>query len=207
MKTDMMIHTKKTEMMRLVVEIEYVGKIADVFDKATWSFDGLQTEQVDLNYVHALNELHFHDVPTRIASVVDNSEYFFGLVTPFSLNVDKRSGLIAPPTQHHHHLCRCPATFYTTVAIAANSSPLPHRHQPTPLTPTTATTTAATAAAFPAVAGCGWKISHHHRGGAYTNPDLLFAFPCMGRSAAKPPLWRWSDGSTTTTAAPCGVGL
>nr|GFA80673.1 hypothetical protein [Tanacetum cinerariifolium] len=47
-KTDMVIHTEKTEMMRLVVEIEYVGKIADVFDKATWSFDCLQPEQVDL---------------------------------------------------------------------------------------------------------------------------------------------------------------
>nr|GFA06119.1 hypothetical protein [Tanacetum cinerariifolium] len=33
MKTDMVIHTKKPEMMRLMVEIEYVGKIADVFHK------------------------------------------------------------------------------------------------------------------------------------------------------------------------------
>nr|GEW31893.1 hypothetical protein [Tanacetum cinerariifolium] len=50
MKTDMMIHTKKAEMMRLVVEIEYVGKIADVFDKATWSFDGLQIEQIPYQF-------------------------------------------------------------------------------------------------------------------------------------------------------------
>nr|GEV25629.1 hypothetical chloroplast RF15, chloroplastic [Tanacetum cinerariifolium] len=58
----MVIHTKKTGMIRLVVEIEYDGKIADVFDKATWSFDGLQPEQVDLNYFHALNEPQFHDI-------------------------------------------------------------------------------------------------------------------------------------------------
>nr|GEZ80453.1 hypothetical protein [Tanacetum cinerariifolium] len=32
-KNDMVIHTEKTEMMRLVVKIEYVGKIADMFDK------------------------------------------------------------------------------------------------------------------------------------------------------------------------------
>nr|GEU53143.1 hypothetical protein [Tanacetum cinerariifolium] len=44
-KNDMVIHTEKTGMMRLVVEIEYDGKIADVFDKETWSFDGLQPEQ------------------------------------------------------------------------------------------------------------------------------------------------------------------
>nr|GFD38301.1 hypothetical protein [Tanacetum cinerariifolium] len=49
-KNDMVIHIKKTGMMRLVVEMEYGGKIADVFDKATWSFDGLKPEQVDLNY-------------------------------------------------------------------------------------------------------------------------------------------------------------
>nr|GFC50368.1 hypothetical protein [Tanacetum cinerariifolium] len=61
-KKDMVIHTKKTRMMRFVVEIKYVGKIADVFDKATWSFDGLQLEQVDLNYVHALNEPQLHDI-------------------------------------------------------------------------------------------------------------------------------------------------
>nr|GEU68739.1 homeodomain-like protein [Tanacetum cinerariifolium] len=77
--------------------------------------------------------------------------------------------------------------------------------------PATTAGTTATAAAFPAttavVAGCGWLISHHRRGGAYTNPDLLLAFPCMGLSAAKPPSWWWSDDGIATTAAPCGVGL
>nr|GFA68455.1 hypothetical protein [Tanacetum cinerariifolium] len=58
----MVIHTAKTKMMRLVVEIECVGKIADAFDKATESSDGLQPEQVDLNYVHALNEPHLHEI-------------------------------------------------------------------------------------------------------------------------------------------------
>nr|GFA36432.1 hypothetical protein [Tanacetum cinerariifolium] len=46
-KNDMVIHTEKMGMMRLVVEIDYDGKIADVLDKVTWSFDGLQPEQVD----------------------------------------------------------------------------------------------------------------------------------------------------------------
>nr|GEW79857.1 helitron helicase-like domain-containing protein [Tanacetum cinerariifolium] len=88
MKTDMVIHTVKTKMMRLVVEIEYVGKIADAFDKATGSSDGLQPEQVDLNYVHSLNEPYLHEI--RV--VPNNSEYFFGLVTPFSSIVSQRSG-------------------------------------------------------------------------------------------------------------------
>nr|GEV34021.1 hypothetical protein [Tanacetum cinerariifolium] len=61
-KNDMVIHTEKAGMMRLVVEIEYVGKIADVFDKATWSFDGLQPEKVDLKFIHALNEPHLHNI-------------------------------------------------------------------------------------------------------------------------------------------------
>nr|GEU71466.1 coiled-coil domain-containing protein 186-like [Tanacetum cinerariifolium] len=38
------------------------NEIDDVFDKATGSFDGLQPEQVDLNYVHALNEPHLHEI-------------------------------------------------------------------------------------------------------------------------------------------------
>nr|GEU76148.1 60S ribosomal protein L22-2-like [Tanacetum cinerariifolium] len=46
-KNDMVIHTEKTGMMRLVIEIDYDSKIDDVFDKVTWSFDGLQPEQVD----------------------------------------------------------------------------------------------------------------------------------------------------------------
>nr|GEZ08457.1 hypothetical protein [Tanacetum cinerariifolium] len=61
-KTNMVIHIVKTEMMRLVVEIERVGKVADAFDKATESSDGLQPGQVDLNYVHALNEPHLHEI-------------------------------------------------------------------------------------------------------------------------------------------------
>nr|GEY18405.1 reverse transcriptase zinc-binding domain-containing protein [Tanacetum cinerariifolium] len=61
-KTKMVIHTVKTEMMRLVVEIECVGKIVDAFDKVTMSSDGLQPEQMDLNYVHALNEPHLHEI-------------------------------------------------------------------------------------------------------------------------------------------------
>nr|GEU51112.1 hypothetical protein [Tanacetum cinerariifolium] len=61
-KTDMVIHTEKTKMMRLVAEIKCVGKIVDAFDKTTGSSNGLQLEKVDLNYVHALNEPHLHEI-------------------------------------------------------------------------------------------------------------------------------------------------
>nr|GEY80863.1 retrovirus-related Pol polyprotein from transposon TNT 1-94 [Tanacetum cinerariifolium] len=61
-KTDMVIHTAKIEMMKLVVETECVGMNVDEFDKETGSSDGLQLEQVDLNYVHALNEPHLHEI-------------------------------------------------------------------------------------------------------------------------------------------------
>nr|GEV00526.1 hypothetical protein [Tanacetum cinerariifolium] len=61
-ESDMVIHTAKTEMMRLVVEIKYVDMNADEFDKETGSSDQLQPEQVDLNCVHALNEPHLHEI-------------------------------------------------------------------------------------------------------------------------------------------------
>nr|GFB75099.1 hypothetical protein [Tanacetum cinerariifolium] len=60
--TDMVIHTTKTDMVKLVVEIECVGINADEFDTETGSSDGLQLEQVDLNCVHALNEPHLHKI-------------------------------------------------------------------------------------------------------------------------------------------------
>nr|GEX26864.1 hypothetical protein [Tanacetum cinerariifolium] len=112
-------------------------------------------------------------------------------------NTEHHHLVTAPPRQNHHHRShRAPPPWL-----------LPSYKQPTP----TAATTTATAAAFPtavvAVAGCGWQISHHRRGGAYTNPDLFLAFPCMGLSAAKPPPWWRSDDGTATTAAPYGVGL
>nr|GEV57232.1 hypothetical protein [Tanacetum cinerariifolium] len=61
-ETDMVIHIAKTNMMKLVVEIEYVGMSADVFDKETGSSDGLKPEQADLNCVHALNEPYLHEI-------------------------------------------------------------------------------------------------------------------------------------------------
>nr|GFC27099.1 hypothetical protein [Tanacetum cinerariifolium] len=64
-KNDMVIHTEKTGMMRLVVEIEYDGKIADVFDKATWSFDGLLPERKSVQELRVhlkLFQLHVVDI-------------------------------------------------------------------------------------------------------------------------------------------------
>nr|GEY82949.1 hypothetical protein [Tanacetum cinerariifolium] len=51
-ETDMVIHTVKTKMMKLVVEIQCVGMNADEFDKETGSSDGLQPKQADLSCVH-----------------------------------------------------------------------------------------------------------------------------------------------------------
>nr|GEW94977.1 hypothetical protein [Tanacetum cinerariifolium] len=61
-ETDMVIHTAKTDMMKLVVEIKCVGMSANAFDKETGSSDRLQPEQADLNCVHALNEPHLHKI-------------------------------------------------------------------------------------------------------------------------------------------------
>ncbi|GJW05809.1 ribonuclease H-like domain-containing protein [Tanacetum coccineum] len=51
----------ETDIVKLVVEIESFGMRSDDFDKRL-SFDELQLKQADLSYVHALNELHLHEI-------------------------------------------------------------------------------------------------------------------------------------------------
>ncbi|GJR73388.1 hypothetical protein Tco_0085753 [Tanacetum coccineum] len=60
--TDKVIHTMETDIVKLMVEIESFGMSSDEFDKETRSSDGLQPKQADLSSVHALNELHLHEI-------------------------------------------------------------------------------------------------------------------------------------------------
>nr|GEU78182.1 retrovirus-related Pol polyprotein from transposon TNT 1-94 [Tanacetum cinerariifolium] len=71
-ENDMVIHSKKIGMKRLMVEIGYVGKIADVVDKATWSFYGLQPEQVDLK--KGSKESRHEHVRKEMQESKDNNE-------------------------------------------------------------------------------------------------------------------------------------
>ncbi|GJV96943.1 hypothetical protein Tco_1548520 [Tanacetum coccineum] len=105
---------------KLVVELRSVFVMSfDEFDKETRSFDGLQPKQADLSCVHALNELHLHEirvVPSKheadqypgdmilllfditislrgIASAgVNSGSYFLGQVTPFFSIIGQMSG-------------------------------------------------------------------------------------------------------------------
>ncbi|GJT21600.1 hypothetical protein Tco_0891537 [Tanacetum coccineum] len=61
-ETDKMIHTVETDIVKLVVEIKSFGMSFDEFDKETGSSNRLQPKQADRNYVHALNELHLHEI-------------------------------------------------------------------------------------------------------------------------------------------------
>ncbi|GKB57937.1 hypothetical protein Tco_0914123 [Tanacetum coccineum] len=61
-ETNKVIHNVGIDIVKLVVEIESFGMIADELDKETRSSDGLQPKQADLNCVHALNELHLHEI-------------------------------------------------------------------------------------------------------------------------------------------------
>ncbi|GJZ53334.1 hypothetical protein Tco_0608219 [Tanacetum coccineum] len=61
-ETDKMIHTVETDIVKLMVEIDSFGMSVDEFDKETVSSDGLQPKQADLSCVHALNELHLHEI-------------------------------------------------------------------------------------------------------------------------------------------------
>nr|GEV86677.1 hypothetical protein [Tanacetum cinerariifolium] len=76
------------DIVKLMVEIERLGMSSDEFDKKIGSSDGLQPKQADLSCVYALNELHLHEI--RVVPRV-NSEYFLGLVTPFSIIVGHMS--------------------------------------------------------------------------------------------------------------------
>ncbi|GJY04584.1 hypothetical protein Tco_0370524 [Tanacetum coccineum] len=61
-ETDKVIHTVETDIVKLVVEIKSFGMSFDEFDKETGSSDALQPKQGDLSCVHAVNELHFHEI-------------------------------------------------------------------------------------------------------------------------------------------------
>nr|GEU73038.1 reverse transcriptase domain-containing protein [Tanacetum cinerariifolium] len=52
----------ETNIVKLVVEIESFGMSSDDFDKETVLFDELQLKQADLSCVHALSELHWHEI-------------------------------------------------------------------------------------------------------------------------------------------------
>ncbi|GKE16114.1 hypothetical protein Tco_1423691, partial [Tanacetum coccineum] len=60
--TNKVIHTMETDKVKQVVEIESFGMSSEEFDKETRSSDGLQPKQADLSCVHALNELHLHEI-------------------------------------------------------------------------------------------------------------------------------------------------
>ncbi|GJR30707.1 hypothetical protein Tco_1106939 [Tanacetum coccineum] len=66
----LVIPTVRPDIVKLVVEIKSFGMSFDEFDKETGSSDGLQPKQGDLSCVHAVNELHFHEI-----HVVLNYEY------------------------------------------------------------------------------------------------------------------------------------
>ncbi|GJU68444.1 hypothetical protein Tco_1254703, partial [Tanacetum coccineum] len=61
-ETDKVIHTVEIDIVKLVVEIESFGISSDEFDKETGSSDGLQSKKADLRCVHALSELHLHEI-------------------------------------------------------------------------------------------------------------------------------------------------
>ncbi|GJR33293.1 hypothetical protein Tco_1109525 [Tanacetum coccineum] len=61
-ETDNVIRIVESDIVKLVVETKGFGMSSDEFDKETRSSDGLQPKQADLSCVHALNELHLHEI-------------------------------------------------------------------------------------------------------------------------------------------------
>ncbi|GJZ65094.1 hypothetical protein Tco_0621790 [Tanacetum coccineum] len=61
-ETDKVIHTVEFDIVKLMVEIKSFSISSDKFAKETVSSDELQPKQADLSCVHALNELHLHEI-------------------------------------------------------------------------------------------------------------------------------------------------
>ncbi|GJU76887.1 hypothetical protein Tco_1273957, partial [Tanacetum coccineum] len=72
---DNVIRIVETDIVKLVVEIESFGMSFDEFDKEIRSSDGLQPKQAYLSYVHALNELHLHEIRV-IPSKYEADQYY-----------------------------------------------------------------------------------------------------------------------------------
>nr|GEU44252.1 hypothetical protein [Tanacetum cinerariifolium] len=102
-KNDTMFHTKKTRMLRLVVEIDVGGMTTDVVDKSQIC----STHEEECSRTLCLLKIvptscciySYHLGVVKISSKSHvvilpsyNLVYFFGLVTPFSSTVGQRSG-------------------------------------------------------------------------------------------------------------------
>nr|GEW71088.1 integrase, catalytic region, zinc finger, CCHC-type, peptidase aspartic, catalytic [Tanacetum cinerariifolium] len=117
-KTEMVIHTAKTEMMRLVVKIECVGKTADAFNKVTGSSNGLLPEQVDLSYVHALNEPHLHEIRVIPIAATDDSPAIpehTTVETPMNMSPENKAHFQAEKEAIHLILTGIGDEIYLTV--------------------------------------------------------------------------------------------
>ncbi|GJR11822.1 hypothetical protein Tco_0794474 [Tanacetum coccineum] len=127
-ETDKINHTVETDMMKLVVEIKCFGVNFDEFDKETRSSDKLQPKQAGLNYVHALNEPHFHEihvVPNKHEADRYNSDYFFGLVTPFSTIEVQMSGPLTTDSMRLSSRRPFCLSFRTTHGLPSSSFAFP----------------------------------------------------------------------------------
>nr|GEV78920.1 hypothetical protein [Tanacetum cinerariifolium] len=88
-ETDKEIYTIEADIVRLMDETESFGKTSDEFDKETGSSDRFLPKKVDMSCVHALNELHSHEIrvvptPDRITlsarDVIDRLQNGAGFV-------------------------------------------------------------------------------------------------------------------------------
>nr|GEY47106.1 hypothetical protein [Tanacetum cinerariifolium] len=108
-ETDKVNNIVEIDIPKLVVEIESFGMSTDELDKETGSSDGFLPKQADLSCVHALNEPHLYEIhvipSTHEAGQSDNSEYFFGLVIPFSSIEGHMSGPFSRDSMIIHPCC------------------------------------------------------------------------------------------------------
>nr|GEX70778.1 hypothetical protein [Tanacetum cinerariifolium] len=93
-ETDKVNHIVETDIVKLVVKIKSFSMSFDEFDKETRSSDGLQPMQVDLSYVHALSELHLHEIhvvlnPWRLSDCLPMHRPLEGTRSTLDSDLDK----------------------------------------------------------------------------------------------------------------------
>nr|GEU68926.1 hypothetical protein [Tanacetum cinerariifolium] len=113
-ETDKMIYTVETNIVKLVVEIESFGMSSDKFDEETGSSDGLQPKQADLSYVHALNELHLHEIHVVLNERVVLANFISNLKLDIDENKKIQKQLWNENTSLTHELKECKSTLEET---------------------------------------------------------------------------------------------
>nr|GEV85319.1 hypothetical protein [Tanacetum cinerariifolium]GEW51661.1 hypothetical protein [Tanacetum cinerariifolium] len=111
------IHTVEIDIVKFMVEIESLGMSSDEFDKETGSSDGLQPKQADLRCVHALNELHLHEIRVVLTNMAQGSFNKRYKLVPRKISSLKAKQPKRPPPKRARNVGKSKRTQFTTLSL------------------------------------------------------------------------------------------